>query len=78
MSSQDEFQTWALNEGYIDFRQEAGRYVNPTIRAMWIGWQASRAELVVELPGSRVEDVGAWLPEWEVRAAIEAAGIRTK
>lgn len=80
MSSQDEFQTWALNEGYIDFRQEAGRYVNPTIRAMWIGWQASRTELVVELP-ERFDkyDSGDWT-YWAdgVDAAIEAAGIRTK
>ncbi|GAB3484280.1 hypothetical protein [Azotobacter salinestris] len=78
-----EFEAWWIDskhDGEPDFIK----------RAMWAGWQASRAAMVVELPpcpqpeleGAEEEDMEAFYAlsglHHAFRAAIEAAGIRTK
>ncbi|SEI98339.1 hypothetical protein SAMN04244579_02687 [Azotobacter beijerinckii] len=56
---------------------DAERYANPAVRSAWWAWQASREAVVVELPEpvpfrSREDTIQ------DCRAAIHAAGIRTK
>lgn len=52
------------------------------ITAMWVGWQASRAALVVELP--KQYDIGGLACDAHDRAvalcsdAVESAGVRVK
>lgn len=44
----------------------------------WLGWQASRESLVIELPKPWQTNVGAMLTPNGVRFAIEAAGLECK
>lgn len=46
-----------------------------TYRALWTGWQESRAALVVVLPGPAVPG-GNCIRDHAVREAIEAAGVK--
>ncbi|MEE4463882.1 hypothetical protein V2S84_17535 [Azotobacter chroococcum] len=57
---------------------DAERYANPAVRSAWWGWQASREAVVVELPQPFEGDDFTMYDGDELRAAIEAAGIRTK
>ena len=80
---QDEFEAWHRtvitgvppHEKYSD-----GDYMNQHVQRYWLGWQASRAALVIELPEACATDIdGYWmLPRKDVRAAIQAAGVRVK
>lgn len=62
------------------FAQRDGEYIIGLVQAAWWGWQASRSELVVELPDAR--SLSASDDPWAVldwcKDAIEAAGITVK
>ena len=49
----DDFEKWAQYEhGYCAGTRQDGTYYVTKINDMWQAWQASRAALVVELPGA--------------------------
>ena len=55
----DGFESWCLANGYTLRPAETncgiiieGDYGHPTVQIAWQAWQASRAALVVELPGA--------------------------
>ncbi|WP_353187444.1 hypothetical protein [Pseudomonas sp.] len=54
------------------------RFYNEPIERDFKVWQASRAELVIELPKPWQTNVGAMLTPNGVRFAIEAAGLKVK
>lgn len=59
-------------------------YLNPHIQQRWLGWQASRAALRVELPdnsaraGSDPYQDGYYACREEVEEALQQAGIEAK
>lgn len=72
----------AVVKAMIFERREDGEYAAVVPRERWIGWQASRAALVVELP-PRVDakPYACYENGWndmhgEAREAIEAAGVK--
>ena len=81
-----EFHKWCDSQGFASDRYEmcdlgekykhlCGEYVIPASRIMWQAWQASRAALVVELPGA------IWCPLAyheainDVKEALDDAGV---
>jgi hypothetical protein len=83
----EEFEAWhrSVVEGDPPHEKyNSGDYRNQHVQRYWLGWQASRASLVIELP----ETIGVYAHpesdrEWvldpdDVRAAIEAAGLKVK
>ena len=46
----ESFEGWAKSESMYLGLDVKGNYINTTTHLTWIGWQASRAALVVELP----------------------------
>lgn len=89
-----EFELWAVSDAAecgmdlkFEFDPGAGWYLGSSGKHMnlaWAAWQASRESLVIELP----ETIGVYAHpesdrEWvldpdDVRAAIEAAGLKVK
>ncbi|WP_313489403.1 hypothetical protein [Stutzerimonas nitrititolerans] len=63
-----EFEAWAGSEAFglspAHFaKDEAGDYINYPTQCYWMVWQASRAELVIELPPQvTAEDVREAVP----------------
>ena len=81
----DDFEKWAQYEhGYCAGTRQDGTYYVTKINDMWQAWQASRAALVVELPGEVVcERVEYYYDGWndaaaEARLALDEAGIKHK
>ena len=87
----DGFESWCLANGYTLRPAETncgiiieGDYGHPTVKIAWQAWQASRAALVVELPGEVVcERVEYYYDGWndaaaEARLALDEAGIKHK
>ena len=78
----EEFEAWARDQGYCLRRTtwDGADYVEHGTESAWLGWQASRAALVVELPNER--SLSASDDPWAVRDwckdAIEAVGVRVK
>lgn len=71
-----EFELWAQHEhGYCAGAKSDGTYYVTKINDMWQAWQASRAALVVELPGA------IWCPLAyheainDVKEALDDAGV---
>ena len=66
-------------DGYI---YSIGEYVDPAAQIAWLSWQASRENLVIELP--KISTINNYGMDWKVidagmaRSAIQAAGIKTK
>lgn len=93
MTSQEHFEAWHRSvvigepphEKYTD-----GSYRNQHVQRYWLGWQASRAALVIELPDDGIEDCRkAWgsgcvdsfdcgynFACQQHEKAIEAAGVK--
>lgn len=63
-------------------RNGSGDYAVTWVQGAWIGWQASREALVIELPEKWGEytEVGSAVSDAidECREAIEAAGLKVK
>jgi len=57
-------------------RGDDGDYVIPSVQSAWWAWQASREAVVVELPKDIVTMAGPVLYADDVRAAIEAEGLK--
>jgi len=60
-----------------------GDYRNEHVQRYWLGWQASRWTLVIELPKADSDDGESWDQLWkygvkQCRQAIEAAGVKVK
>lgn len=55
-----------------------GEFVHRETAIAWWAWQGSRANLVVELPKDIVTMAGPVLYADDVRAAIEAQGLKVK
>lgn len=81
--SREQFEAWhrSVVEGEPPHEKYSdGSYVNPHVNRYWTGWQASRAAVVVELPGTE------WFGEYSQEAArvmrdgcaeaIEAQGLK--
>lgn len=80
----EEARKWALR------RYEQGDYRGNLAQSYWLAWQASRQELVVELPSRSDIKYMEYFPDVEggtfneqayltdFRSAIEAAGVRVK
>lgn len=81
----EEFEAWhrSVVKGEPPHEKyNSGDYRNQHVQRYWLGWQASRADLVVELP-SRVDakPYACYENGWndmhdEAREAIEAAGAK--
>lgn len=59
-----------------DVEHDGNEYIDGNVQLAFDAWQASRAALVVELPGDDGMDGHLWAPD--VVAAIEAAGVTVK
>ncbi|MBO2889550.1 hypothetical protein [Pseudomonas asiatica] len=59
-------------------RREQGMYDSYWVEMVWWAWQASRAAVVVELPKDIVTMAGPVLYADDVRAAIEAQGLKVE
>ncbi|VEB97333.1 Uncharacterised protein [Cedecea lapagei] len=92
--SREQFEAWFKSEiieksdfEFADFDEEEGEYIIHedddvelylNIQAMLMAWQASRAALVVELPGWFVSEAIAVYDRDKIEEAMEAAGITVK
>lgn len=71
----EEFEAWFKREyGCDPLTYSDGTYVMDYARRTWISWQASRAELCVELPESCYGDIR----EACVVSALDKAGVSYK
>ncbi|MEE5138693.1 hypothetical protein V2J83_24650 [Pseudomonas alliivorans] len=97
----EEFEAWAngrygweIHDPYRDESERTlsswngERYENRIVEGMWVGWQASREALVIELPNDFGTETGKPFGDLlclvsnamlaECRKAIEAAGVKVK
>lgn len=77
--SREQFEAWhrSVVEGEPPHEKyNSGDYRNQHVQRYWLGWQASREAVVVELPKEWVTNVGTMLPTPGVRRAIEAQGLK--
>ena len=79
----DEFKGWAYKSGYdIDDAQESADdekfFVCYDTEACWQAWQASRAALVVELPGAIWCSLAYHEAINDVKEALDDAGVSYK
>lgn len=82
----EEFEAYVLDLFPVDMPYSLARnemvYLNPHIQQRWLGWQASRAALKVELP--EPEYFGDhWSGDWaynveDTKDALREAGIEVK
>lgn len=82
----EEFEAWLLpswsRERFVDGEGD-WQYVEDWVQGAWIGWQASRAALRVELPFPIIVDEGAEFAlhaydKDETDKALQQAGIEVK
>lgn len=75
----EEYENWARAEGYINLKRNVDNsYTFTSANMAWVGWQASRESLVIELPPiTRMESEGC---DALLNCAhlIHAAGVKTK
>ncbi|MFJ2526228.1 hypothetical protein ACIOWB_24190 [Pseudomonas capeferrum] len=77
--SREQFEAWhrSVVDGEPPHEKYSnGDYRNQHVQRYWLGWQASREAVVVELPAEWVTNVGEMLPPPAVRRAIEAQGLK--
>jgi hypothetical protein len=87
----EEFEVWAVSQAAsmkYSFPEDAtqinglGDYAIVWVQGAWLGWQASRAALCIELPSLTSEhdreDVHYNMAVSNCREAIESTGVRTK
>lgn len=84
------FEAWAITSAYLglgskedllfDNADENG-YDHPEVHLAWLGWQASRAAIEVELPSpiywGSSESMEGYDAE-EMKSAIQSLGMKTK
>lgn len=81
--SREQFEKFALSAegglfaGHLA-KGEDGEYLNYAAQCYWLFWQASREAVVVELPKDIVTMAGPVLYADDVRAAIEAQGLKVE
>jgi hypothetical protein len=83
------FEEWAFQCAWLGLSDECmardeinGGYYGLELHAAWLAWQASRADLVIELPDTYV--AAAMTHDWqgycrgviECKSAIEAVGLK--
>lgn len=82
----EEFETWLRPDWsratYVDIEGDT-QYIEDWVQGAWIGWQASRAALKVELPFPVIVDEGAEFAfhaydKNEMDKALQQAGIEVK
>ena len=78
----DGFESWCLANGYTLRPAETncgiiieGDYGHPTVQIAWQAWQASRAALVVELPGAIWCSLAYHEAINDVKEALDDAGV---
>lgn len=91
MSMREEFEAWSANHDYlggIDLHKAvSGDYADMDLQHAWESWQASRQNIVIELPkdhdiqvysesGITILDSG--YSHIQLVRAIEAAGVKVK
>lgn len=82
-SVREQFEKFALSSecglfpGHLA-KGEDGEYLNYAAQCYWLFWQASREAVVVELPKDIVTMAGPVLYADDVRAAIEAQGLKVE
>lgn len=79
--SREQFEAWhrSVVDGEPPHEKYSnGDYRNQHVQRYWLGWQASREAVVVELPAEWVTNVGTMLPPPGVRRAIEAQGLKVE
>jgi len=78
MSSRDEFVTWYLKR--FGFPSDAGlNFGNESIKFSFEVWQASRAELAIEMPSTKyISEPEAFVLYDDIKRALEDAGIKVK
>lgn len=71
----EEFEAWAVAEGFALKPSWNGTYKTPSTRWAWQSWQASREALVIQVPELQLccEDFGV-----EFIKNIEAHGVKVK
>ena len=81
----DGFESWCLANGYTLRPAETncgiiieGDYGHPTVQVAWQAWQASRAALVVELPGAIWCSLAYHEAINDVKEALDDAGVSYK
>ena len=81
----DGFESWCLANGYTLRPAETncgiiieGDYGHPTVQIAWQAWQASRAALVVELPGAIWCSLAYHEAINDVKEALDDAGVSYK
>ena len=81
----DGFESWCLANGYTLRPAETncviiidGDYGHPTVQIAWQAWQASRAALVVELPGAIWCSLAYHEAINDVKKALDDAGVSYK
>ena len=66
--AREEFEEWFSSEfKYKPMVSGSGEYITVSARASWLGWQASRASITVELPNSynvEQEDYKRWVMDY--------------
>ena len=78
--SREQFETWHRSVVAVEPPHEKynnGDYRNQHVQRYWLGWQASREAVVVELP--KFEDYPASMERdmrESLRSAIEAQGLK--
>ncbi|GEM_PF-3311550 len=81
-ATREKFEEWADDKGFCldcKFFEDGNNYEDADTRLAFDIWQASRAALVVELPETvRVYEWHDFMREYEVREAIQSAGITVK
>lgn len=88
MSSREEFEAWYLNRNYKDFQDLGkqwleklpdGDYLRSAPSISWAAWQASRAELAIEMPSTKyISEPEAFVLYDDIKRALEDAGIKVK
>ncbi|MHA7114656.1 hypothetical protein ACX0KM_10840 [Pseudomonas promysalinigenes] len=77
--SREQFEAWARDENkWLIDRDSFGNYIYGFVRDSWNSWQASREAVVVELPKDIVTMAGPVLYADDIRAAIEAQGLKVE
>lgn len=82
----EEFESWALSyaerRNYQHMKNVTakfpdGSYTTTWVDSAWIGWQASRAAMCVELPKPEYSASCSYSEE-SVKESLDAAGVRYK
>lgn len=78
----DEFEAWALTrfinsetmQPLVRCESEPDEYRYSLVNMAWVGWQASREALVIDLP----KVIGSLMYSSDVYEAVEAADLKVK